>query len=86
MSTDTNHAFLHNLDITLRPLSDPGDIVATAARLLGEHLEADRCAYAEVEADEDHFTITGDYTRGTTLSIVGHFAMSAFGAEVLRLM
>lgn len=57
----------------------------TAARLLGDHVGADRCAYAEVEADEDHLTITGDWVRGAMPHIQGRFAMSAFGAEALRL-
>ena len=76
--------FLADLNHALQPLTDPDEVTAVAARLLGEHLQADRCAYAEVEADEDHFLITGDYTRGMT-SIAGRFAMSAFGAEALRL-
>jgi len=74
-------AFLAALGQALQPLTDPDQVVATAARLLGEHLQVDRCAYAEVEADEDHFVLTGDYTRGDTASIVGRYAMSAFGAE-----
>jgi PAS domain S-box-containing protein len=78
-------AFLAALDEALQPLSDPGALVHTAARMLGEHLGVDRCAYAEVEADEDHFVLTGDYTRGDTASIVGRYAMSSFGAEALRL-
>jgi PAS domain S-box-containing protein len=78
--------FLADLGQALQPITDPGEAVATAARMLGEHLGADRCAYAEVEADEDHFLLTGDYNRGDTASIVGTYAMSDFGAEVLRLM
>jgi PAS domain S-box-containing protein len=77
--------FLIRLDDAVRTLADPDEIVATSARLLGEHLGADRCAYAQVEADEDHFLLTGDYTRGVP-SIVGRFAMSQFGAEALGLM
>jgi PAS domain S-box-containing protein len=77
--------FLDELGHALQPLSDPEEVVRTAARMLGEHLRADRCAYAEVEADEDHFVLTGDYTRGDTRSIVGRYAMSSFGAEALRL-
>ena len=76
--------FLAVLDRALQPITAPDEVTATAARMLGEHLGADRCAYAEVEADEDHFRITGDYTRGVP-SIVGRFAMSEFGAEALRL-
>lgn len=76
--------FLSDLDRSLQPLTDPDEITTAAARTLGEHLGADRCAYAEVEADEDHFVITGDYARGVP-SIVGRFAMSQFGSEALRL-
>ncbi len=77
--------FLADLNRALQPLADPDELTAAAARMLGGHLEADRCAYAEVEADEDHFRITGDYTRGVP-SIVGRFAVSDFGSEALRLM
>jgi signal transduction histidine kinase/ActR/RegA family two-component response regulator len=80
-----NH-FIMELDEAVRPLITPEEITLMLARLLGEHLGADRCAYAEVEPDEDHFDIPGDYTRGDVHSIVGHYAMSQFGAEVLRLM
>jgi PAS domain S-box-containing protein len=79
-------AFLADLGQALQPVTDAEEAVATAARMLGEHLRVDRCAYAEAEADEDHFILTGDYTRGDTASIVGRYAMSAFGAETLRMM
>jgi PAS domain S-box-containing protein len=79
-------AFLADLGQALQPITGPDQAVATAARMLGEHLGVDRCAYAETEADEDHFALTGDYTRGDTASIVGRYAMSDFGAETLRLM
>jgi signal transduction histidine kinase len=78
--------FLSELGAALQPLTDADTVMATTARMLGEHLAVDRCAYAEVEADEDAFVITGDYTRGDTRSIVGRFTFRAFGAEVLRLM
>ncbi|HEV2844698.1 MAG TPA: ATP-binding protein, partial [Thermoanaerobaculia bacterium] len=76
--------FLVELDDAVRPLSDPEDITRTYARLLGEHLRVDRCAYADVEADEDTFNLTGDYTHGVP-SIVGRYRMSEFGEEALRL-
>jgi serine phosphatase RsbU (regulator of sigma subunit)/anti-sigma regulatory factor (Ser/Thr protein kinase) len=79
-------AFIADLTEVLHPLTDPDEIQATAARLLGQRLATDRCAYAAAEADEDHFTITGDYTRGDMPHIVGRFAMAQFGADVLRLM
>jgi PAS domain S-box-containing protein len=78
--------FVMQIDEAVRPLETPEEVTQTLARLLGEYLGADRCAYAEVERDENHFYIPGDYTRGAMHSIVGRYAMSDFGAEVLRLM
>ena len=76
---------LVRLDDAVRPLVDPEQITFTAARLLGEHLHVSRCAYATVEADEDAFFLTGNYTQGVA-SIVGHYTFRQFGAECLRLM
>jgi PAS domain S-box-containing protein len=75
--------FLVDLEEATRAQDDPATIMAIVARMLGEHLKADRCAYAEVESDEDHFTIQGDYTVGDAVSIVGRYAMAAFGARAL---
>ncbi len=82
---ENRERFLLQLEEAVRPLSDPGEIVAAAARLLGMHLLADRCAYAEVEADEDTFDLQGDFCRDVP-SIVGRYTFTQFGAEVLRLM
>lgn len=76
--------FLLSLDEAIRPLSNPAEITATYARLLGEHLQVDRCAYADIDEDQDSFTLTGDFTRGVP-SIVGRYRLSDFGDEVLRL-
>ena len=78
--------FLLALDDAVRPLSDPDEVTATHARMLAEHLGADRCAYADVEPDEDTFNLTGDYNRPGVHSIVGRYRFAEFGAEVLRLM
>jgi PAS domain S-box-containing protein len=77
--------FLLELEDALRPLTQPAKITATGVRLLGEYLEADRCAYAEVEQDGDTFNLMGDHNRGVP-SIVGRYRFSDFGAEVLALM
>ena len=69
---------LVGLDDATRPLSDAGEIIQTAARLLGEHLRVSRCAYADVEADENTFNVTGDYTRGVA-SMVGRYTIAQFG-------
>ena len=76
--------FLAELQATTQALSEPAEVMATTARMLAEHLGADRCAYAEVE-DERVFDITGDYTSGVP-SIIGRWEIAAFGAACLRQM
>ena len=64
----------------VRPLIDPDQIVPASARLLGEHLGVDRCAYAEIEADEDMMNLTGNYCRHAGIrSIVGRMPQSLVG-------
>ena len=77
--------FVLRLEDALRPLSDPAQITATAAQLLGETLQADRCVYAEVLEDQETFVITGDYTRGVP-SVVGRYQLAQFGEEYRSLM
>lgn len=77
--------FLVELDDAVRPMTDAAGITLTCARMLGEYLGADRCAYAEVEADQNTFNVTGDYNRGVA-SMVGRYRMEDFGREVLELM
>jgi PAS domain S-box-containing protein len=84
--TEGKFRFLDDLNQALQPLSDPGEIMAAAARMLGEYLGADRCAYAEVEATEKYLEITSEYTRGEIPSVVGRFSVDDLGAEALRLM
>jgi PAS domain S-box-containing protein len=78
------HGLLAELDAATQSLAEPTEVMATAARLLAEHLGTDRCAYAEID-DERVFDITGDYTRGVP-SIVGRWPVAAFGAACVRHM
>ena len=71
--------FLLALEDALRPIESPRRIAEEGARLLGEHLEADRCAYADMEPDGSTFTVSGDYNNGVP-SIVGSYPLEAFGA------
>ncbi len=64
---------------------DPEEITGTAARLLGQHLFANRCAYAHVDAAETTIEIGGDYTSSVS-SMVGRYPLTAFGDEFARVM
>ncbi|MET3918418.1 signal transduction histidine kinase/CheY-like chemotaxis protein [Variovorax sp. OAS795] len=82
---DSQIAFLDRLARTTQPMSDPAEVMQITARLLGTHMGVNRCAYAEVDPDEDHFTLTGDFSRGVD-SIVGRYTFSQFGLDCLELM
>ena len=73
---------LHELGDATRSLTDPHQIMESVARLLGAHLQASRCAYADVEKDSDHFAIQHDYTDGCA-SIVGTYQLALFGPRAV---
>lgn len=84
---ETRDGFLLSLDDAVRAMDDPDEITLTAATLLGRLLNVDRCAYADVESDEDTMNLSGNYLRGPEIrSIVGRMRFADFGEEVLRLM
>jgi PAS domain S-box-containing protein len=74
--------FLNDLTEATRTLADPAQIMTVMARMLGEHLRASRCAYADVEKDGEQFTILHDYTDGCA-STVGNYGLSLFGARAV---
>lgn len=76
--------FLTELALATQPMTDPEEVICVTAQMLGDHLGADRCAYAEIE-NGDVFVITGNYTRDIP-SIVGRWSVKSFGSEVMRLM
>lgn len=85
-SEERDH-FLLVLEDALRPLTSADALTLTAARLLGEYLAVDRCAYASIEADEDTMNLAGNYIRRPeTRSIVGRLRLGDFGAEALARM
>ncbi|ROO37261.1 GAF domain-containing hybrid sensor histidine kinase/response regulator [Pseudomonas sp. 7SR1] len=59
--------------------TDPQTIMATTTRILAAHLNLSNCAYADMEEDEDAFTIRGDWARVGSASIVGRYRLADFG-------
>ncbi|HEX4950195.1 MAG TPA: PAS domain S-box protein [Blastocatellia bacterium] len=74
------NAFRVTLTDALRPLADATEIQATASRVLGEHLGANRVVYFEVRGT-DYF-VERDYTNGVA-GISGSFPMASFGNKLL---
>jgi PAS domain S-box-containing protein len=77
--------FLLDLESRLRPLVEPEEITASSVRALGEHLKADRCAYAEMSVDGERFTVMGDHMRGGLPSVVGEYRLVDFGERFAEL-
>lgn len=72
-------AFLDKLGAETAPLADADAVLATTTRLLGEHLNLSVCAYADMDEDQDGFTIRGDWAAPGSKSIVGHYSLADFG-------
>ena len=79
--------FLDELGRAVAGTRDADDTLAIITRMTGEHLGISNCAYAEMDEDEDGFTIFGDWSEPGFASIVGRYRLSGFGplaVEVLR--
>jgi len=71
--------FLDALNRATMQRTDADTILATTTRMLGEHLDVSICAYADMDADEDGFTIRGNWAAPGARSIVGRYSLAAFG-------
>ncbi len=81
-----NEARLRFLDALARETAKSTDadaILAITTRMLGEHLGLAVCAYADMEPDEDHFTIRGDWSAAGSPSIVGYYSLADFGQRAV---
>lgn len=85
LPTTAPYELLLSLDDVMRPMVDAAEITHAAAVHLGRYLQVNRCAYGDVEADQDTVNVTGDYDDNAP-SIVGRYLFSDFGAECLRSM
>jgi PAS domain S-box-containing protein len=82
--SEERNRFMVELDQALEPLAGPDQMMAVAMRMLGEHLGVDRAGYADVEADEDHFLVMGEYSRDATAHLLGRYRLSDFGSKEWR--
>jgi PAS domain S-box-containing protein len=73
--------FLAELDESLRAARDAREAMLAAASVLATKLQASRCAYADVDTDEenDRFVIRADYTAPGVASSAGTYSLDLFG-------
>src|SRR2546423_994831 len=68
----------------LRDLSDPPEVMAVAAEILGRYLGAGCAGYAENDATGEFFEIERDWTDGTMPSCAGRYSLDDFGHPLVR--
>ena len=71
--------FLGELDRRLLMTDDPGGAMRAATEQLGRRLKVSRCAYADVDADNDRFWIRSDYNAPGVPSSAGEYSLDLFG-------
>lgn len=76
--------FFDQLAEATQPLVEANAVMATTARLVGEHLSVSVCAYADMDEDEDGFTIRGDWAAPGSTSIVGRYRLADFGRLAVK--
>ena len=64
-----------------RNADDPISVMAVTTRMLGRYLDVTRCPYADLEPDNDRFTIRHDWTAEGASSTVGVYSLDLFGSR-----
>jgi PAS domain S-box-containing protein len=75
--------FLDGLAQAIQPLTDADAIMATTTRLTAEQMGVSICAYADMDEDQDGFTIRGDWAAPGSSSIVGRYRLRDFGTKAV---
>jgi PAS domain S-box-containing protein len=75
--------FLDTLGRETAKSGDADNILATTTRMLGEHLDVSSCAYADMEPDQDGFTIRGDWAAPGAMHITGRYSLADFGRKAV---
>ncbi len=71
--------FLDRLSGAIAASTDSDHILSIVTRMTGEELGVSICAYADMDEDQDGFTIRGDWVAERSHSIVGRYSLAAFG-------
>ncbi|MDG2528124.1 sensor histidine kinase [Caulobacter endophyticus] len=71
--------FLDRFTQTTSALASAEGVMARATELVGKQLQVDICAYADMDENQDDFSIRGDWTAPGSKSIVGRYRLADFG-------
>lgn len=76
--------FLDQLAQKTSAALDADTILSITTRMVGHHLGVSICAYADMDADQDGFTIRGEWTAIGSPSIIGHYSLANFGRKAVQ--
>jgi len=80
---EANTLFLLDVGECIRFAADADELLWAVSVALGEHLQASRCAFIEINTDEDRFSVRRDYHPHVP-SLVGNYSLSAFSPAVVE--
>ncbi|MEO5857402.1 MAG: GAF domain-containing protein, partial [Pyrinomonadaceae bacterium] len=80
-TSEERYRFLDGVSEAMRTAEDSGTVMSAAMRLLGEHLGVARCAYADVDADNDRFTMRDDWRVPGVATTAGIYSLDLFGTR-----
>jgi len=76
--------FLDELSSAVAPLRSAAEVLAITCNMTAQHLGLSNCAYADMDEDEDGFSIRGNWHGEGSPSIVGHYRLEDFGELAVR--
>jgi PAS domain S-box-containing protein len=85
-SAEDRTRFLANLNEAFRALADVNEIMQIAVRMLGEHLNTNRCVYSEVDVAQGYFTNLTEYIHDTTPLKGRRYPLSVLRPDQLQAM
>jgi PAS domain S-box-containing protein len=80
---EANTLFLLDVGECIRFAADADELLWAVSVALGEHLQASRCAFIEIDTNEDRFVVRRDYHPHVP-SLVGSYSLSAFSPAVVE--
>lgn len=80
-ASEARFRFLDNLTEATQGATNSASIMTITARLLGEHLGVSLCAYADVEANEDEFTVRRNWRAAGVWDLTGTYRLNRFGSR-----
>jgi PAS domain S-box-containing protein len=76
--------FLDDLGQAVDGQREASEVLAITTRMTAQHLGVSSCAYADMDDDQDGFTIRGDWHEPGSASIVGHYSLADFGHSAVK--